>query len=160
MSDEACLAVIANVAENLAFLMPTGPAESTPDSWRIQIEVQWVGPDGSRGRIMVALDQGAAEATAANLLGLMPGEVPSGPDIQDAGNELANVIAGNLLPVLYGNDHEFHLNPPEARAPTPLCGRTVVMLGLWEGIIGVSIYGDADNTRILKAVQVPRELRA
>jgi Chemotaxis phosphatase CheX len=160
MSDEACLAVIAQVAENLAFLMPTGAAESAPDSWRTQIEVQWVGPDGSRGRIMVALNQGAAEATAANLLGLMAGEIPSESDIQDAGNELANVIAGNLLPVLYGNDHEFHLNPPEARAPTALHGRTIVLLGLVEGTIGVSIHGDADNTRILKAVQVPPEMRA
>jgi CheY-specific phosphatase CheX len=160
MSDEECLAVIAHVAESLVFLMPIGAAENTPNVWRIQIEVQWIGPDGSSGRIMVALDQGAAEATAANLLGLMPGETLSLSDIPDAANELANVIAGNLLPILYGKDHEFHLSPPEARAPKPLYGRTIVMLALVEGTIGVSIEGDADNTKILKAVQVPKELRA
>jgi CheY-specific phosphatase CheX len=160
MKNEACLAVIAHVAESLAFLMPTGAIEEQPAKWRVHSEMQWVGPDGSRGRIMVALDQGAAEATAANLLGLMPGEAPSEMDIQDAGNELANVIAGNLLPVLYGKDHEFHLRPPEASNPEPLFGNTIIMLGLCEGIIGISIQGDADNTRILKAVQVPPELHA
>lgn len=153
MSDSACLAAIAAVAENLAFLMPIGPGESDPESWRVQIQVPWVGPDGSRGRIIVALDQGAAEATAANLLGLLPGESPASQDIEDACSEMANVLAGNLLPVLYGIDHEFHLNPPEPTAEEPLHGPRVVRLALVEGMIGVSIHGEADNSRILKAVR-------
>ncbi|GDY12950.1 hypothetical protein LBMAG53_18280 [Planctomycetota bacterium] len=155
MSDAACLTTVAEVAENLAFLMPIGPAETRPASWHLQVEVQWAGPDGSRGRIIVALDRGAAEATAANLLGLGPGEIPAEQDSLEACNELANVIAGNLLPVLYGEDHEFHLVPPEPVPLAPLIGRTVLWLALVEGVIGVAIQGDADNTRILKAVRIP-----
>ncbi len=153
MSEDDYLAAIATVAENLAFLMPTGAADGEPERWLVQVEVQWVGPDGSRGRIIVALDQGAAEATAANLLGLPPGGQAAAGDVQEACSELANVIAGNLLPVKYGHDHEFHLHPPQAVALAPLCGRTVVRLALVEGLIGVAIDGDADNSRILKAVR-------
>lgn len=155
MSDLACLGVIAAVAENLALLMPAGPAESDPEAWLVSIAVRWVGPDGSQGRIVLALDRGVAEATAANLLGLPTGEAIPAADVQDACSEMANVIAGNLLPVLYGNDHEFHLHPPQVVAPAPLAGRTVVRLALVEGVIGVSIAGDADNSRILKAVRPP-----
>jgi Chemotaxis phosphatase CheX len=155
MNDEEYLMVVANVAENLAFLMPTGVAEGEIDQWLVQIQVQWVGPDGTRGRIIVALDQGAAEATVANLLGLPPGDHPPNHDISEACCELANVIAGNLLPVKYGHDHEFHLHPPQRVTIAPLTGRTVVRLALVEGVIGVAIDGDADNSRILKAVRVP-----
>ncbi len=154
------LGAIATVTEHLAVLMPTGPADEEPERWQVQIEVQWVGPDGSRGRIVVALDRGAAAATAANLLGLPPGEIPADHDIQESCNELANVIAGNLLPVRYGNDHEFHLNPPQATVPAPLAGRTVVLLALVEGMIGVAIDGDVDNSRILRAVSLTPDLRA
>ena len=154
MSDDDYLLAIAGVAENLAFLMPTGAAEGDAEPWLVQVQVQWVGPDGTRGRIIVALDQGAAEATAANLLGLPPGDPPSNQDVNEACGELANVIAGNLLPVKYGDDHEFHLHPPQLVAVAPLAGRTVVRLALVEGVIGVAIDGDADNSRILKAVRV------
>lgn len=157
MNDSDYVMVVANVAENLAYLMPTGVSEFDQDAWHVQVQVQWVGPDGTRGRIVVALDQGAAEATAANLLGLSPGERPAGQDVQDACNELANVIAGNMLPVKYGQNHEFHLHPPMAMSVVPLSGRTVVRLGLVEGVIGVAIDGDADNSRILNAVRVPPE---
>ena len=160
MNDADYVMVIANVAENLAFLMPTGVNEFAQDVWHVQVQVQWVGPDGTRGRIVVALDQGAAEATAANLLGLSPGEPLASQDVQDACNELANVIAGNMLPVKYGENHEFHLHPPMAMAVAPLSGRTVVRLALVEGVIGVAIDGDADNSRILKAVRVPPGQRA
>jgi len=160
MSDDDYLMAIAGVAENLAFLMPTGPAEGDAEPWLVQVQVQWVGPDGTRGRIIVALDRGAAEATVANLLGLPPGDPPSNLDISEACGELANVIAGNLLPVKYGHDHEFHLHPPQRVTVAPLAGRTVVRLALVEGVIGVAIDGDADNSRILKAVRVSPELRA
>ena len=160
MSESDYLATIAAVAEDLAFLMPVGPAETEPDPWQIHIEVPWVGPDGSRGRIVVALDRGAAAATAANLLGLMPDAPLAENDIEESCSELANVIVGNLLPVKYGHDHEFHLHPPQATPPRPLTARHVVLLTLVEGVIGVAIDGDADNSRILKAVCVPPGLCA
>lgn len=155
MSEPDYLMAIAAVAENLAFLMPMGPAEESAEDWFCQVQVSWVGPDGSRGRIVVALDRGCAQATAANLLGLAPGEVPGDTEIYEACNELANVIAGNLLPVRYGHDHEFHLHPPTVVPIAPLAGRVVVRLALMEGLLGVAIDGDADNSRILRAVQLP-----
>jgi hypothetical protein len=155
MSDDDCLMAIAGVCEHLAFLIPSGDEGAAPEAWSIQTQVRWCGPDGSRGRIVVALDQGAAVATAANLLGLPPGQAPGEQDVRDACSELSNVIAGNLLPVLYGQDHEFHLCPPEEVAPARLSGRTVLCLALLDGTLGVAIQGDADNSRILKAVRLP-----
>jgi hypothetical protein len=160
MNDVGYLGVIASVVESLAFLMPTGDADGDPAAWAVQVQVQWTGPDGSRGRIIVALDQGAAEATASNLMGLTPGELPAANDLQEACGELANVIAGNLLPVRYGADHEFHLHPPQAVTIAPLVGRTVLRLALVEGVLGVAIDGEVDNSRILRAVRVPMEPHA
>lgn len=156
MSDSDYLPVIATVAESLAFLIPVGETLDDPMAWAVQVQVQWTGPDGSRGRIIVALDQGAAEATAANLMGLPPGTAPAPTDLQEACGELANVIAGNLLPVRYGTDHEFHLHPPQAVPITSLSGRTVQRLALMEGVLGVAIDGEVDNSRILRAVPAGR----
>jgi hypothetical protein len=97
-----------------------------------------------------------AEATAANLMGLPPGATPTPADLQEACGELANVIAGNLLPVRYGTDHEFHLHPPQPLPITALDGRVVLRLALMEGVLGVAIDGEVDNSRILRAVSLDR----
>jgi hypothetical protein len=148
-------AAVASVVENLAFLMPVGPGES-PASWAVRVVVPWTGPDGSRGRVLLALDRGAAEATAANLLGLMPGEPPADADIDDGTRELANVIAGNLLPTMYGEDHEFHFEIPESFVEDTFDGRTIAIIAFVEGTLGVWVQSDADNTRILRAISADR----
>lgn len=158
MTAEACLIRLAEISESLAFLMPVGPADSDPAPGTT-IEVPWHGPDGSRGLVLLALDPGAASAATANMLGLAPDAEPSDDDRRDAICELANVVAGNLLPVYFGGDHEYHLEAPRACAARALTGRPVLRLELVEGSIGVALENEPDNSRILKAVVLPPALR-
>ena len=154
MDHEGCLQSLAGIIESLAFLMPLGPAEADPADG-LSVEVPWHGPDGSHGVVLIALDLQTADAIAINMLGLAPGEQPAGADRLDAARELANVIAGNLLPAYYGGDHEFHLAAPRGCTPRALTGRPVLRLTLIEGVMGVSVESEAENSRILKAVTLP-----
>lgn len=155
MNAEICLQTLAGIVESLAFLMPTGVAEADPVGG-LSVEVPWHGPDGVRGQVLIALDTSAADVVAVNMLGLEPGVAPSATDRQDAARELANVIAGNLLPAYYGLDHEFHLQAPVLCDPRPLSGRPVLRLALMEGVLGISFEGEPENSRILKAVTTPQ----
>jgi hypothetical protein len=143
---------VAQVAENLAFLIPTGelPADAQA-AWARVVEVPWRGPDGTRGRVFVCLDLGAAQAVAGNLLGRMPGEAVADEEIDETVRELANVVSGNLLPALYGTDHEFHLDPPMLAPPLDPGGRREAALQFLEGQLVVAIDAEADNSRILRS---------
>jgi hypothetical protein len=143
---------VAQVAENLAFLMPVGELPpGTVEAWARVVEVPWRGPDGSRGRVFVCLDLGVAQAVAGNLLGRMPGEPVEDAEIDETSRELANVISGNLLPALYGTDHEFHLDPPLVVPPVDPGGRREAALQFIEGQLVVAIDAEADNSRILRS---------
>ena len=101
---------VAAVAESLGYLIPIGelPAEVVIECSHV-VKVDWIGPDGTCGGVFVSLNRGLAEGLTANLLGLTPGEAVSESEMDETVCELANVVSGNLLPALYGTDHEFHL---------------------------------------------------
>jgi CheY-specific phosphatase CheX len=144
-------AAVAAVAENLGFLMPTGelPADTAIACARV-VKVDWTGPDGTCGGVFVSLDRGLAEALTANLLGRMPGEPVSDEEIDGTVGELANVISGNLLPALYGTDHEFHLQSPYLLPPLDPGGRREAAVQFLEGQLVVAMETAPDNTRILR----------
>jgi CheY-specific phosphatase CheX len=148
---------VASVAENLGFLIPTGelPADARIAHAYV-VKVDWTGPDGTCGGVFVSLDQGLAEALASNLLGRMPGEALSDDEIDGTVGELANVISGNLLPALYGTDHEFHLQPPYLLPPLDPGGRREAAVQFLEGQLVVAMETVPDNSRILlRAVGSP-----
>lgn len=144
-------AVVATVAENLGFLMPVGElAADAAIACARTVKVDWIGPDGTSGGVFVCLDQGLAEALAGNLLGRMPGEAVADSEIDEAASELANVISGNLLPALYGTDHEFHLQSPYQLPPLDPGGRREAALQFMEGQLVVALETVPDNSRILR----------
>ena len=147
---------VAAVAENLGFLIPIGElaADATIVCSHV-VKVDWFGPDGTNGGVFVCLDRGLAEALAGNLLGRMPGEAVTEPEIEEAAGELANVISGNLLPALYGTDHEFHLQSPFLVTPADPGGRREAALQFLEGQLLVALETVPDNSRILRRAVPP-----
>ena len=149
---------VAAVAENLGFLMPMGqlPADAAIACSRV-VKVDWLGPDGTCGGVFVCLDRSLSEALATNLLGRMPIETVADSEIDEACCELANVISGNLLPALYGTDHEFHLQPPFLLPPVDPGGRREAAISFFEGQLVVATETVPDNSRILRRGIVPPE---
>lgn len=112
---------IADVAretlEKLAFVFaaddPSGAVAGADPALRVRVAFR--GPRA--GALEVALSEDALPELAANMLGV---EDPAGlsPDERtDALRELANVICGNLLPRLFGEEAEFAIETPVALRP-------------------------------------------
>jgi CheY-specific phosphatase CheX len=103
--------------ESLALLFADAPPSG------VQLEaplthavcVAFVGP--CTGTLDVAVSDDVALALAANMLGLAPEAVGAEPALRrDALGELANVVCGNVLPLIAGRGAVFHLAAPAARA--------------------------------------------
>jgi hypothetical protein len=142
---------VATVAESLGFLIPLGELDPAVvlDCDRV-VKVDWRGPDGTCGGVFVLLEQGLGLALAGNLLGRMPGEAITPGEIDEAVAELANVISGNLLPTLYGTDHEFHLDSPYLLPAVDPGGRREAAVEFLEGRLVVALETLPDNSRILR----------
>lgn len=132
--NETTLTVLAQVAEQLGFLTPTGPGPDPEPGWRC-VAVAYRGP--SCGRVLVAASPSLAEALARNLLALDPAAPVAEADALDALRELANVATGNLLPALLG-DGEYHLEAPEPAAWNPALIETA-SIDLAEGLLAAGV---------------------
>jgi CheY-specific phosphatase CheX len=105
--------------ESLALLFaevpPSGAQASAPLTHAVR--VAFAGP--CAGALDVAVSDDLAVALAANMLGLDPDAVRADAGVrQDAVGELANVVCGNVLPLVAGREAVFHLAAPVAR-PVP-----------------------------------------
>jgi hypothetical protein len=89
------------------FVEPAEASSGAPDTDGIAT-VEFHGPFS--GRVAVRLAGGVLPAMSANMLGL---DGPPPPDVQrDALGELANVICGNVLPLVAGVEPTFRLAAP------------------------------------------------
>ncbi|MGZ8379787.1 MAG: chemotaxis protein CheX [Gemmatirosa sp.] len=105
--------------ESLALLFaespPSGAQANAPLTYAVR--VAFAGP--CAGALDVAVSDDVAVALAANMLGLDPDAVRADAGVrQDAVGELANVVCGNVLPLVAGREVVFHLAAPVAR-PVP-----------------------------------------
>ncbi len=104
--------VTIDTLEKLAFLFAS-PAEAPPEveeSRLTTVRVEFAG--AFAGGVEVSLSGPVLAELAANMLGAMDGE-PLAPDAQlDALKELANVVCGNMLPALGGEEAEFSIRAP------------------------------------------------
>ncbi len=111
--EDVLAAVGEEVFEDLAFVlvMPDdGSVEhddcaDSPD-WVARIHFQ--GPFA--GTLFLRVSEDLAPMIAENMLGLEDGETPTSEQISDAFKELLNVICGNLLPRLVGDEPVFAVN--------------------------------------------------
>jgi hypothetical protein len=124
--------LLARIGAELGFLTPVEPCPWPGDpTLAMAVEDR---PPGRR-RIVVALGPDVAAAIAANL-----GTAASAGEIA---GELANVVAGHLLPALPGDAGGFLPPVPWTGAPGPW-GR-FVGVRFTEGCIGLAILEDDPN---------------
>ena len=65
------------------------------------------------GRLVIRLSASALPELSANMLGLEEDDEISDEDQQDAFKEMINVICGNALPAIAGDQVEFNIGAPE-----------------------------------------------
>jgi hypothetical protein len=87
--------------------------------------------------VVLAAEPGVAAAIARNLLALDPDAPVSDDDALEALKELANVVAGNLLPQVWG-DGEWRLSQP-LPATWPAVPAETVHLALAEGALSLAL---------------------
>jgi len=131
--DETLARVAEEVLQSLAFVLPAfeGEEEATQppsdESW-ITGRISFTGPfDGS---LILRLSNALLPEIGANMLGLDFGESCSPEQQMDAFTELLNVICGNLLPALAGQQAVFNVGAAEliadGRAPEAVAGRPLL----------------------------------
>lgn len=155
------LRVLVEVAETLAFLTPIGPAALPEiDQQEVVVEVGFRGP--RCGRVVLALGPALAGQALANLGGDSGAAVSPGENALELAKELANVVAGNLLPALYGDDVEFAIDQPTVSVTLLSAGDRCVAaaaIELLEGILAVTVdelVGETGNGEFL-ANQLPTQ---
>jgi len=103
--------------ESLALLFAESPATGAQADAPLThaVRVTFAGPRA--GLLDVAVSDDVAVALAANMLGLDPEVVRADAGVRhDAVGELANVVCGNVLPLVAGREAVFHLAAPAVRA--------------------------------------------
>jgi hypothetical protein len=133
MERDECMRVIAEVVASLGFLTPIGQCDppAAPEGAMV-VAVGYTG--ASTGRVLIAADAGLGGELARNMLGL--DHPASAEDADEAVRELANVLAGNLVPLLVG-EGEVALDPPESADLAAFPGDALV-LELLEGRLAVA----------------------
>jgi len=152
--DEVLTQVAEEVFESLVFMFPLAEEEQAPESEEacaeVAVRVSFSGPFS--GCLLIAVPMEMLPALSTNMLG-MDYEGPARPDHEDdALKELANVICGNLLPIIAGPKAVFQVHAPDflaegiaaetagGRAPT-----ATAHLTLDEGEASIALFVDRWN---------------
>lgn len=112
---EALYSAAVSTFESLAFAFADAVSHDELDGpirWAGHAHVTFTGPWA--GGLRVRLDEAALAAVTANMLGAEA--TPSVELQRDALGEFANVICGNVLPLLAGSGPIFELAPPAVSA--------------------------------------------
>ena len=139
--------------EELALLLvvapearPDAPAAAPADASRppCGVRVDFDGPWG--GSVVLRVDEAVLDAAAANMLGIAA--APDAPARRDALGELANVVCGNVLPVIAGRAAVFALQAPRwigaaDAACAPADVRVAVVVTVDEGRVEAELHAPA-----------------
>ena len=110
---EQLLEVAGETLEQLAFVF-SFPEEANPaaimDAEVTGAHVGFSGPQ--KGELLLVVTSAVLPELAANMLGLDEGEEPPEDQQRDALREALNVICGNLLPRIGGEEAVFDIQPP------------------------------------------------
>jgi hypothetical protein len=113
--NEALRRVGEEVLESLAFVLPAfeepAPEGEPAGDAALTGRIAFAGPFD--GVLVLRVCGALVPEIAANMLGLDSGRTPPGEQQRDAFAELLNVICGNLLPVLAGEEAVFDVQPGE-----------------------------------------------
>ena len=104
--------VIADVLERFAFTFVEDEEPQFHEAGWLLSDLAFTGP--VRGKVSLALSRELASELGVNILGVDPETAP--PDVaEDAIKELTNIICGDLLYRLYGQQAVFDLCVPALR---------------------------------------------
>jgi len=127
--------------EQMAFML------TTPEEERVAVSVTFTGPFS--GRLFLSVPNRLLPMLAANMLGAEDEDSSTGEQRHDSLKELANVICGNLLPVIDSPEAVFDVGAPELTAegnlPTDLNGQApaaAARLAFDEGQTELVLYLD------------------
>ncbi len=109
--------VVSESMEKLAFMffMSDSFREPIPFQNAVTAEVSFSGVFS--GRLAVVMAEPALKELAANMLGIDSEEVEQN-HLEDALKETANIICGNWLPVVGGDEAVFHIAAPRILSPS------------------------------------------
>jgi len=146
--------VTIDTLEKLAFLFafPGEDDGSRPWDPMTTVRVSFSGPFS--GFLAMTVSTGVIEELTANMLGLDDGEETTQDHRSDAIKETMNVICGNLLPAIFGNEVIIDIDVPEvlppdqetekgAEIPGGLEPSAKVTLDLYEGQCVLFLFLDA-----------------
>jgi CheY-specific phosphatase CheX len=130
--------------EDLALLFPESDMspEQAAQPLEVTVSVDYRGP--FNGRLVLRASQCVMPAIAANMLG--EDESKQRPLQRDALGELANVVCGNVLPIVGGAEAIFHLSAPHVHAEGDALSRDEdvpkarVEFGVEEGRIEAQLF--------------------
>lgn len=131
-------AATASTFEDLGLLMPTGEPDAAQQAAPLApgVAVAFRGP--VTGHVTVHVTRDVMHALGANMLGATDDPAPE--VLQDALGEVANVIAGNVLPAVAGREQLFDLAAPVAAGAPRSGARATVRLGIDGGRAEVSVF--------------------
>lgn len=114
-------AVVSRVLEQAAFIF-TDESIDTPkiDPYAMQfvrVSLDYTGAHSGRVMLIVPID--VCGEFAVNMLGCDPADCASKESQVDAGKEIANMVSGQLLTELYGNQAVINLSAPESAELSP-----------------------------------------
>ncbi|MCC7052714.1 MAG: hypothetical protein IT355_05565 [Gemmatimonadaceae bacterium] len=113
----ALLRAATSTFESLVLLFPEPLAIEGAEFLPIAAAVDVAYGGAQTGRVAVAVTAGVLPALAENMLGAAA--APDGQLQRDALGELANVVTGNVLPLVHGAAAVFRLAAPVAAIPGP-----------------------------------------
>lgn len=137
--------------EELALLFPEHDLspEQAAAPLDVAVSVEFRGP--LRGRLVLRASSSILSAIAANMLGEDASR--QAPLQRDALGEIANVICGNVLPVIAGAEAVFHLSAPHVHEGVDVVSRELdapsasSLFGVEDGRVEAVLYffGDRDG---------------
>jgi CheY-specific phosphatase CheX len=102
------------VFEDMGFMLPNSEldSEQARAEFHSAVSIEFNGP--MKGKLILTINGDILPALTSNMLG--EEEAPSALQQEDALKELANVICGNLLPLIAGPTALFQLGEPRLRS--------------------------------------------
>ncbi|NLF29817.1 MAG: chemotaxis protein CheX [Planctomycetes bacterium] len=145
--DDLVRRVAEDTFEALAFMLPmTCDGDAAIDAPAVTASVRFAGPFA--GTLLLTVEQAMLAELAGNMLGAMDPQDLTDEQQADGLKELLNVICGNLLPELAGQEAVFDVLAPELREGASLPGGAAplasVRLDLDAGRASLALYAPAD----------------
>jgi hypothetical protein len=135
------LDTLSECAEQLGYLTPIEPGP-TPSATALELVVAVDFSGACRGIIYLGLGPGLPRQRAINMLGCPARSAIADETACEAAQELVNVVAGNVLPLVYGGDAEFRIGAPRRAAFPEGPSRCCTSLRTEEGMLTLVVIGD------------------